>query len=90
MDVNNTERPNNLKVVSNGISLKGWTVLYDILRDYIKTEAMPQKKEKKKRKVVESTSCKRSQEKEQYKLLRKKAWIKLPPSPFKVAAWNQI
>lgn len=49
MDVNNTERPNNLKVVSNGISLKGWTVLYDILRDYIKTEAMPQKKEKKKK-----------------------------------------
>lgn len=51
MDVNNTERPNNLKVVSNGISLKGWTVLYDILRDYIKTEAMPQKKEKKKERL---------------------------------------
>lgn len=47
MDVNNTERPNNLKVVSNGISLQGWTVLYDILRDYIKTEAMPQKRKKK-------------------------------------------
>lgn len=89
MDVNNTERPNNLKVVSSGISLKGWTVLHHILRDYSKTEAMPQKKEKKK-KAMESTSSKRSQEKEQYKLLRKKAWIKLPPSPFKAVAWNQI
>lgn len=49
MDVNNTERPNNLKVVSSGISLKGWTVLHHILRDYSKTEAMPQKKEKKKK-----------------------------------------
>lgn len=42
MDVNNTERPNNLKLFSNGISLKGRSVLRHILRDYInKTEAMP-------------------------------------------------
>lgn len=89
MDVNNTERPSNLEVVSNGISLKDWTALHCILRDYIKTEAMPQKR-KKKKKAMESTSCKKSQENEQYKLLRKKAWIKLPPSPFKAVAWNQI
>lgn len=90
MDVNNTERPNDLEVVSNGSSLKGWTALHRILRDYIKTEAMPQKKGKKKKKAMESTSCKKSQEKEQYKLLREKAWIKLSPSPFKAVAWNQI
>lgn len=49
MDVNNTERPNNLKLFSSGISLKGWSVLHHILRDYInKTEAMPQRGGKKK------------------------------------------
>lgn len=51
MDVNNTERPNNLKLFSSGISLKGWSVLHHILRDYInKTEAMPQRRGRKKKK----------------------------------------
>lgn len=54
--MNNNERFNNLKLFSNGMSLKGGSVRHHILEDYInKTEAMAQEKIRKKKEKEKSS-----------------------------------